>query len=182
MNEPTMDKLVQRLDCLERDNCRLKRFGALVILVIAAVVLTGQSTISEVVRVVEAEKFVLRDSSGRERAILTASDRNVSFSLYDRRGAIGVSLETIDGKGYSLFLTDERSKIRLLLRSKEGKPKVMIIDRNGRIRAVLGRTSDKEVISERTPYWKVKTELYKNRPESSLVLYGKQGRLIWSTP
>ncbi len=41
MNEPTMDKLVQRLDCLERDNCRLKRFGALVILVIAAVVLTG---------------------------------------------------------------------------------------------------------------------------------------------
>jgi len=86
MNEPTMDKLVQRLDCLERDNCRLKRFSAVVILLLAAVVLAGQSTISEVVRVVEAEKFVLRDSSGRKRAILTASDRNVSFSLYDRRG------------------------------------------------------------------------------------------------
>lgn len=182
MNEPTMDKLVQRLDRLERDNRRMKRFGALVIVLIAAVVLMGQSTISKVVSVVEAEKFVLRDSSGRKRALLTASDSNVTFSLYDRKGAIGVSLETIDDKGSSLFLTDKKSKIRLLLRSKEGMPKVMIIDKNGRIRAVLGRTSDKEVILERTPYWKVKTELYKNRPESSLVLYGKEGRLIWSTP
>jgi len=43
MNEPTMDKLEQRLDRLERENRRLKRIGVLVVVGIAAVVLMGQS-------------------------------------------------------------------------------------------------------------------------------------------
>jgi len=40
MNEPTMDNMVQRLDRLERENCRLKLSGVIVLFLIGAVVLT----------------------------------------------------------------------------------------------------------------------------------------------
>ncbi len=43
MNEPTMNNMVLRLDRLERENRRLKRIGALVVVGIAAVVLMGQA-------------------------------------------------------------------------------------------------------------------------------------------
>jgi hypothetical protein len=46
MNEPTMNKLVQRLDRLERQNHRLKRIGGLVAVGIAGVVLMGQTSAS----------------------------------------------------------------------------------------------------------------------------------------
>ncbi len=48
MKEPTMDKLEQRLDRLERENRWLKSIGALVVVGIAAVVLMGQAMSSRV--------------------------------------------------------------------------------------------------------------------------------------
>ncbi len=44
MNELTLDKLVQRLDQVERDNQRLRLTGALALAVIAGMVLMGQAT------------------------------------------------------------------------------------------------------------------------------------------
>jgi len=73
MNELTMDKLVQRLDRLERENRRLKCIGALVVVGIAAVMLMGQTKSSKVAKVIEAEKFVVRDKSGKVRAALQIS-------------------------------------------------------------------------------------------------------------
>ncbi len=67
MNEPTLE---QRLDRLERENRCLKRAGALALAVIAAVVLMGQATGAKVPKVIEAERFVVRDASGNTRAVL----------------------------------------------------------------------------------------------------------------
>jgi len=65
MNEPTIYNMVERLDCLERENCWLKRIVALVLVVIATVVLMGQAKSSKVAKVIEAEKFVVRISTVR---------------------------------------------------------------------------------------------------------------------
>ena len=72
MNEPTMETLARRLYKVEWENRRLKLAGVVALAVIAAVVLMGQATESKVVKVIEAEKFVLRDGQGRQRAELFA--------------------------------------------------------------------------------------------------------------
>ncbi len=72
MNDPTMETLSRRLDKVEWENRRLKLAGVVALTVIAAVVLMGQATESKVVKVIEAEKFVLRDGQGRQRAELFA--------------------------------------------------------------------------------------------------------------
>jgi len=69
MTEPTMETLARRLDRVERENRRLKQAGVVALAVIAAVVLMGQATGGKVAKVVEAEKFVLKDKDGKIRAI-----------------------------------------------------------------------------------------------------------------
>lgn len=61
MNEPALNDLTQRLDRLEGENRRLKRFGIVGVVGIAALALTGQALGTRVPDVVEAE----RAASGR---------------------------------------------------------------------------------------------------------------------
>ncbi len=70
MVELEIETLARRLDRVERENRRLKRAGIVAVAVIAAVVLMGQATGSKVAKVVEAERFVVRDASGNTRAVL----------------------------------------------------------------------------------------------------------------
>ena len=125
MNEPTMDKLVQRLDRLEKENRRMKRIGALVAVGIAAVVLMGQARSSKVAKVIEAEKFVLRDTSGQVGAILfTVDEGSPHLEFRDKkrnlRITLGVmsstsprtmSIETKRRPESSLVLFDEKGQV-----------------------------------------------------------------------
>ncbi len=72
MNEPTISKLVDRLDRLERENRRLKRIGALVVVGIAAVVLMGQAKPSKVAKVIEAEEIIIRDKNKQMRVSISS--------------------------------------------------------------------------------------------------------------
>jgi hypothetical protein len=70
MKTMTVDTLTQRLDRLERESRRWKLAACLSVLGMVAVALIGQA--APRYRIVEAEKFVLRDSAGRVRATLGA--------------------------------------------------------------------------------------------------------------
>ncbi len=71
MNEPTMEILVRRLDRVERENRRLKRVGVVALAVIATVILVAMATPPpKLTKVVEAEKFVLKDIHRKVRAEL----------------------------------------------------------------------------------------------------------------
>ena len=84
MNEPTIDKLVQRL---ERENRRLKRIGSLVLVGIAAVVLMGQATPKKVAKVIKAEKFLLVDKdTGTLSAALEKIGNSAGLFLYGLTG------------------------------------------------------------------------------------------------
>jgi hypothetical protein len=86
MTERTLD-LSQRLDRLERENRRLKRIGAGVLVGLASVVLMGQALPSKVAKVVEAEKFVLRNRTGAELAVLDQGlDDGGRLTIMDERG------------------------------------------------------------------------------------------------
>ncbi len=114
MNETSLDVLTQRLDRLERENRRLKRTRALVLVVVGALTLMGQTAPSN--KVIEAERFVLRDGMGKMRAELA-----------------------LDSAGGSrLYFFDEPGKPRVaLLWDKVGGPRLDFIDENGGRRSSL---------------------------------------------
>ena len=208
MNEPTMETLVRRLDRVERENQRLKQAGVVALVVIAAVVLMGQATTNKVAKVVEAEKFVLRDADGKGRARLESlpsglvrlalldKDENVQSVLgvgvgrpslvlagRNNKTILTTSFLSISGKSrltlavlpsgvQSLALTDNTGRTRAELAIEvDGSSTFGLFDRTGTARAVLGSTS---LESE--------TGVIEKRPESSLVLFGNDGKGIWSAP
>lgn len=211
MNELTMETLARRLDRVERENRRLKRAGVVALAVIAAVVLMGQA-IGNVAKVVEAEKFVLRDADGKGRARLESLPSGlVRLALLDKdeniQSVLGVgvgrpslvlagrnnktilttSFLSVSGKGgksrltlavlpsgeQSLVLTDNTGRTRAELAIEvDGSPTFGLFDRTGTARAILGSTSLENE----------ETGVIEKRPESSLVLFGNDGKGIWSAP
>ena len=116
MNEPTMETLARRLDRVERENRWLKQAGVVALAVIAAVVLMGQVTQES--RIVEAEKFVLKDENGITRGVfgLTLLDIGIPvLALYDsdgnRRAVLGLS----GADTPSLILSDETGTDRITI-------------------------------------------------------------------
>jgi hypothetical protein len=81
----------QRLERLERENRWVRRIGAVAVAVAAAVFLIGQGR--QEPRVIEAEKFVLLDHEGNERAVLgmrfgrTKRDSAAMLFFKNKRGA-----------------------------------------------------------------------------------------------
>ena len=67
---PALHVLVARLEALENANRRLRRGGVVAVLLASALVLTGALPSGNTRVAVEAERFVLRDASGRVRAAL----------------------------------------------------------------------------------------------------------------
>ncbi len=208
MNEPTMETLARRLDRVERENRRLKQAGVIALAVIAVVVLMGQATQGKVAKVIEAEKFVLRDADGKGRArleslpsglvrlVLLDKDENVQSVLgvgvgrpslvlagRNNKTILTTSFLSISGKSrltlavlpsgvQSLALTDNTGRTRAELAIEaDGSSTFGLFDRTGTARAVLGSTS---LESE--------TGVIEKRPESSLVLFGNDGKVIWKAP
>ena len=207
MDEPTMETLARRLDRVERENRRLKQAGVVALGVIAAVLLMGQATQGKVAKVIEAEKFVLRDPVGNVAARLElfadsahltfvdkkkrvlSSFRNDGFHIVDpdreiltamgpgllTLNSIGVGGLTISSDpdfGLSMVLHDKKTSRATLGLTPEGLPTLTLYDKDGTIRAELGSIS---LVTTRTGG-------VEQRPESSLVLFDKAGKVIWSAP
>lgn len=108
-----LQALRQRLERVEQESRRLKQIGVVVLAGIVGAVLMGQAKAS---RVVQAEKFIVQDASGRTRAELgTAPDGRVALVLFDQNGRSRIELRV---------LPDDR--VGLLLHSKDEKPRAAL--------------------------------------------------------
>ena len=151
MGEPSLD---HRLDCLERENRRLKRAGVAALAVIAAVALMGQATAGKVAKVIEAEKFILRDAGGTARARLeTLSFGKVQLVLFDKdkkpQSILGVGSDgpglILGGKEGTTFLSNtlllfsgKDFKVRLgMTLFPPQEPGLILAGSNGKHRAKL---------------------------------------------
>lgn len=167
MNGSMMEALGRRLERLESENRRLKLFGAVILFGITGGVLMGQA--GKTVEVVEAERFILRDSKGRNRGGLAVTNDAPILYFKDGEGhtraALGVgangdpSLELIDqdlksgvelsvrNRGViGLQIHDKNKKPRLGLHLKtDGRPLLSLADKRGNTRAEL------IVLSNNTP-------------------------------
>ncbi len=145
MNEVTSDTLTKRLDRLERENRRLKIAGAFLVLALVAVGAMGQMIPRAVSKVVEAERFVLRDATGKIMAIL-GTEPGVpapKLFLYDQNGKTRAMLSVLADGTPGLALFDQNGKGRAgLLLLASGAPGLGLHDQNGKNRLLLSVGAD----------------------------------------
>lgn len=134
MSEPARDQMIKRLERLERENKRIKRLGAAAFFSIAALFAMGQSK-PDVSKVVDAERFVVRDGSGAVRAVLGVNpDGNMGLEVRDRAGKAGVALGMGANGNPALRLDGKEAKtgIALGVRS-DNSPAIEFYNNEGKI-------------------------------------------------
>ena len=97
MSEHQLDPVTQRLDRLERENWYWKRATILLLIFISLTLLMGQGSVTP--RMIEAERFVLKDINGKIRGVLGAADtyRSPSDHVFTS-GDYGLHLYDADGR------------------------------------------------------------------------------------
>ncbi len=115
--------LVRRLERLERENKNLKRWG------LAALALAGAGLLASAAAVtcktVWAERFVLKDPSSRDRAVLTAYETGGApvLSLLDQSGKAALSFGVSEeGSAYLEVPGTDGPVRRQFALSPEGNP------------------------------------------------------------
>ncbi len=194
--EERLDKLEEELTAAKR---RYRRLLIVIVLTVGAFALawTFRETAGTVQaqgagavpKIISANEFVLKDTDGKARAMLTMLKDGPALCLYDESinpGAVltvtkgGPALRLFDKKGVAraalaarkegpaLFLADENGTLRAALVASKDGPALSLADANGKNRAMLGADSitmpdGKTII----------------RPESSLMLSGPDGKVTW---
>jgi hypothetical protein len=80
---PELSEILSRLERLERQNRRLKRTVLVFLAAASTIVLMGQAQTS---KTVEAQRFELKDASGKTRALLETVEDNAVLALYGPQG------------------------------------------------------------------------------------------------
>jgi len=97
-----LNALRQRLESLERENRRMKRWGGVVALTLGAVFLTGQAAPKPPdPKIIRAQQFVVVDANGQQRGVLSAEDTGVALIL----GGQTLRGESLGGGGQVVLLS-----------------------------------------------------------------------------
>ena len=98
-----MQAILSRIETVEKENRRLKRYALAALLLTGILVLTGQARPGHTI---EANEFVLRDAAGRARARLSLeSMQRPTLTFYQENGQLAASL----AGGEEPFLTLSRA-------------------------------------------------------------------------
>ena len=158
MNE-ALDLTIARVERLERAQRLWRRVAAGAVLGLAAVALMGQKPAP---RIVEAERFILRDAAGRVRAELGVdSEASVALRFRDADSMPRLSIGTENGASV-VVLNEQGGKVRAgLVTLSHGAPALTLYDPNGKTRAELALARD---------------------GAPALTITDRDGFLAWKTP
>lgn len=142
---------------------------------------------------ISAERLTIRDAEDKTRAILDVDSLGPGLWLYDEKGVPRAGLD-VDSLGSKLRLFDEKGKPRAGLAVSSEVTGLGLYDENGVPRASLrvgnrgpsidlwGSDGNHRLALRRTELERVKTGQGIIRPESSIVLFDKEGKVIWKAP
>ena len=193
----------ERFEDMERELGRQKRrirwlLGAIMLLigglvtagVFKTIVTPVQAQGTAITKEIRAEAFIVYDENGKPRAMLgttkdgsglllyaengipcaglSVDEDGPSLSLYDENSKLRVGLgTTTNSSGLSLY--DENSKPRVGLDTTKNGPTLRLFDENGNSRFMAGKITMISPNGKSIEY-----------PESSLLLFGPDGKVIWS--
>lgn len=141
MDLSTLDSCIARLNRLERENRRLKLAGGALLAGFALVVLTGAGLADR--RTLEAESFIVKDATGKVRAVLGTAEPSSApgLVLYDNDGNANVLLHLSADGAPGLWLYD-KDRVRATLNAAGERVQLQLFDRDNRPRAILGVQKD----------------------------------------
>jgi hypothetical protein len=204
MNEAISEKdlILSRIERLEGQNRILKRGGLVCLVVIGSIGLMGQSQrkptrapAPATPKNIEAESFILKDSSGRVRAELSMSGTGPSFKLHDQSGAALVTLSLNDAApgGPFLLLSDPQHHAGLSMSVLEGAgSQISLTGARADIQAHIGVTpdgtnlglSDQDGFSTNigSGIQPAKGGQVKKTSAASITFFNKDRKVLWSAP
>jgi hypothetical protein len=136
MIEHTLETVTRRLERLEGENRWLKGLTLMLLLVIAATGLMGQTAPHRPLRALEAEEFLLRDSRGQVRASLgtTQNPSATVLEIHNENGKPRTRLIVAGDGTSSLEVMDSSDRIRVLLGVRDnGLPRLWLGNEAGKI-------------------------------------------------
>ena len=185
--------ITARLDKVERENRRLKRAGTAGLVIAACIVVMGQA--KPLPDVIEARSFVVKDSDGRPRIELGFRDNSSGIMLKDSAGTTIVEMALLHDAIPIVAFSDSQGKTKSALYSDSYG---VLSDTPGQFSIFIGPSptdsADKEprIILHGTDGFSAslgsddlittRTGEKHKRSAASLVLFSKDGKVIWSAP
>jgi hypothetical protein len=138
---------------------------------------------------IRANRFVVEDENGKNRMVLFASKDGPGLGLFDDNGNNRVTL-LVFGDGPKLVFKDEKGNQRAGLSVTKDGPALLMVDENGKFRAWLNATKDGPGLGLSDANGNLRATVGVTQatspdgritiyPESSLLLYGTDGKVIW---
>ena len=144
-------------------------------------------------KTLKANQIFLNDEKGNNRAMLSVIEGVPSIILFDKKDNARAMLALPNGDYPGLFLMDEkRNNIASLLITENG-PSISLSDNNEKIRSEIVVLEDGPQMHLFDEMGKIRAELGRGKtvspdgkettyPESSLLLFGADGKVRWTAP
>ena len=179
-----LSALLGRVQELENENRKMKRVGALILVAMAALILMGQAGKN---RALDANSLVIRDSRGNVRIELGTTEGDSPFlRMFANSQAFPSLVLLSEQKGSSLTFLPTGSATAMHL-STTDSPSLSLINGAGDttigVASVHLQDSDKfradlGIMDTLNP----KTGAATKTSAASLILFGKDGKVIWQAP
>jgi hypothetical protein len=186
---PDLYIILGRITKLEAQNQRLKKLSTAILVFLSAVLLMGQTTPSH--RVLEAQRFVLKDSEGNVRGWMGTIGKGSELTLGNVNAQPMIRLIVSTDSSDLHFFGSRKSGINLGLDS--GSPDISMIgaEGNGGARITFKEFGPSFALEDArgssTVIGATQLEKSANRkanpsPAASIVLLDKDKNVIWQTP
>ena len=143
---PSSDPVLARLEALERDNRRLRRYSTMTLIALAVVFGITVATVlfsgrfGPVAEVIAAHQFVLRGADGTVRGVWgTEPDGTLRLALQDTKGRPRTKLTLLNDGSSGFSYVDSAGHPRLVVALlPDQAASIVLADAAGRTRSVLG--------------------------------------------
>jgi hypothetical protein len=186
---PSIDAILERIKKLEEQNYRLKKWSIAIVVLLSAVLLMGQAAPSP--RVLEAQRFVLKDSEGNVRGWMGTIGKGSELTLGNVNAQPMIRLIVSTDSSDLHFFGSRKSGMNLGLDS--GSPDISMIGAAGNGGAKItfkefgpsfsleGANGSSTIIGA-AQLEKSANRKPSSTPAASIILLDKDKNVIWKTP
>lgn len=215
MSTAETDRILARIEKLERQNGRLKQGAFILLIAVASILVTGglmgqtqhrkatskpkpaaapESAAPGVPEKLEAESFVLKDTSGRERAELSIGGTGPALRLLDPSGRALVTISLNDGSpsGPLVLLSDPDHHGGLAMSVQQGAGSQLSLTGNQNAQVHVGVTKDGTTLelfdqdgfstSMGNGVKISRSGKTQQTNAASITLFNKDRKVLWSAP
>lgn len=177
--EEKLMKLGGELEQVKRRNSRMV-LGMIACAAMAVVALVLPLIGGSVVR---ADKFMLVDGRGRERAAMAMDkDWGPGLFIFDEHGESRVDLYANEENGTGLIMHDENGEFSLWMSSTSDGSSLALLDKRGTMRADLGVADYGSRLSLSDERAMMRAALSSGKRGQGLALRNEDGDTLWQTP